>query len=98
MSTVSEVWWLQEEEMYSTPLDDIDEYTSFADALHQACEDQPELLVAVGLTSQPNASPLLTEQEVAALNSAVRTGIERKANADKSEAGSDNTPARNGLL
>jgi len=71
---------LEEEEMYSTPLDNIDEYTTFADALHQACEDQPQLLVAIGL-AQGESPPVISAEEVAALNAAVRTGIERKAQA-----------------
>ena len=40
---------LEEEEMYSTPLDKIDEYIAFADALQAASGGDPSLLCHLGL-------------------------------------------------
>ena len=73
---------LEDEEMYSTPLDAIDELVSFTDAVQAACAATPSLLAQAGLApAQGAATAQLSAEDSATLHAVLQAGVAKKAQA-----------------
>lgn len=73
---------LEDEEMYSTPLDAIDELVSFTDAVQAACAASPSLLAMAGLApAQGGAASQLSAEDAATLHTVLAAGVAKKAQA-----------------
>jgi len=78
---------LEDEEMYSTPLDAIDELVAFTDAVQAACAATPSLLAMAGLApAQGGAAAQLSAEDSATLHAVLAAGVAKKAQAQATAA------------
>ena len=77
---------IDEEEMYSSPLDAIDELIGFTDAVQAACGASPALLALAGLApAVDGAAPQLSPEDSAVLNTILAAGVAKKAQATQQQ-------------
>lgn len=70
---------LEDEEMYSTPLDAIDELVCFTDAVQAACAATPSLLATTGLAPAGSGTVAqLSAEDTATLHAVLAAGVARK--------------------
>ena len=84
---------LDDEEMYSTPLDSIDELIGFTDAVQAACGASPALLALAGLApAVDGAAPQLSPEDSAVLNTILAAGVAKKAQAAQQALAGEHGP------